>query len=310
MKQPLITVVGSANTDLTVTAAALPAPGETVLGGALRTAGGGKGANQAVAAARAGARVAFVGRVGADAFGQETRERLQREGIDASHLRTDEHEPTGVALIIVDGRGENLIAVAPGANGRVTADDVAAARDAVAKADVLLLQLEIPLEALRAAAEIAREAGKAVLLDPAPAPGRAEADQLLGRTDYVTPNRAEAARLLGARADEEPETLARGLCERGPRAAFVTLGPHGVCVCEGGACMRIAAPPVHPVDTVGAGDCFAAALAVALAEGAPAAEAARFAVCAAALAVQRAGAQPAMPARAEIERFRQSTDAV
>jgi len=308
MRQPRIAVVGSANTDLTVAAGRLPAPGETVLGGALRTAGGGKGANQAVAAARAGAQVAFVGRVGADAFGEQTRERLRREGIDTQHLRTDEHEPSGVALIIVDQHGENLIAVAPGANMRVTPQDVHAARDLLAAADLVLLQLEIRYETALAAADVAHEAGNAVLLDPAPAPAPHDAIGLLQRADYVTPNRAEAARLLGADAAEPPETLAMRLCEWGPRAAFLTMGADGVCACTGRDCLRIAAPRVEAVDTVGAGDCFAGALAVALAEGAPAAAAARFAACAAALAVQSHGAQPAMPRRASIGQFCERPD--
>ena len=309
MRQPVIAVVGSANTDLTVAAGRLPAPGETVLGGALQTAGGGKGANQAVAAARAGAQVAFVGRVGDDAFGQQTRERLQREGVDTQNLITDEHEPSGVALIIVDQHGENLIAVAPGANWRVSAEDVYAARDLLAAADLVLVQLEIPREAVQAAAEVAHEAGKAVLLDPAPAPAPEDGVELLKQADYVTPNRAEAARLLGLDAAEPPEALARRLCEQGPRAVFLTMGADGACVCERRDCLHVAAPRVRAVDTVGAGDCFAGALAVALAAGASVAEAARFATCAATLAVQRPGAQPAMPRRAEIEQFCERMDA-
>jgi ribokinase len=156
---------------------------------------------------------------------------------------------------------------------------------------------------VQAAAELAHDAGSAVLLDPAPAPKPEEGIGLLSRADYVTPNRAEAARLLGVDGGEPPEELAKQLCKLGPRGVFLTMGAEGVCACERGCCTHVAAPKVRAVDTVGAGDCFAGAVAVALAEGAPTEEAARFAACAAALAVQCAGAQPAMPRRADIDQF-------
>jgi len=303
MPAPEIVVVGSANTDLTVAAERLPRPGETVLGGRLRRAAGGKGANQAVAAARAGAGVAFVGRVGADEFGRATVEGLRAEGIDTAFVRVDEHAPSGVALIMVDGRGENLIAVAPGANALLSPEDVNAAAPAIASAMVLLLQLEVPLPAAKAAVELARKArsGPQVVLNPAPAPAPDALEGILERVDCLTPNRGEAARLLGLDGDADPEQMARGLLTGGVGAVVMTLGAEGACVCNGTNCARVPAVPVEAVDTVGAGDCFAGALAAALSEGMSLLEATRFATCAAALSVQRPGAQPSMPTRAEIE---------
>ncbi len=302
MQRPKITVVGSANTDLTVMTERLPAPGETVLGSRLVRAGGGKGANQAVAAARGGAEVAFVGRVGDDEFGAATLAALRAEGIDIRHVGTDERNPSGVALIMVDGAGENLIAVAPGANARLGAADVEAARAAIASADLLLLQLEIPLDTVRAAIGIAQAAGVAVLLNPAPAPG-CELNELCRRLQYLTPNRVEAAQLLGADPAQDPETTARALAEASGGTVFLTLGADGVCVCDGRECELVDAPPVRAVDSVGAGDCFAGTLAVAIAEGRPMREAARFAACGAALSVRKEGAQPSMPRREKIDRL-------
>jgi len=297
---PCITVVGSSNTDLTIITEHLPVPGETILGGELLQAGGGKGANQAVAAARAGARVAFIGKIGDDDFGRAALEALRREGINTDGVAVDEQSASGVALIIVDKDGENMIAVAPGANGRLSAGDVDAAGDLIRGADLLLLQLEIPLEAVRSAARLAREAGVAVLLNPAPAPPDPLPDELLRMTDCITPNAVEAAGILRAPVDGEPEQMAQRLVRAGARAAVLTLGPEGACICEGATCRRIVAPKVRAVDTTAAGDCFCGALAVALGEGRPLPEAARFAACAAALCVQKAGAQPSLPHRAEI----------
>jgi ribokinase len=298
-----IVVVGSSNTDLTVFTGYLPSPGETVLGGKLERAGGGKGANQAVAAARAGGQVAFVARVGDDDFGHSTLGNLKQEGICADFVTIDPEAASGVALIMVEKSGENLIAVAPGANARLTPADVHAAREAIAEADVLLVQLEIPLETVAAAVHAAREAGTRVMLNPAPAPPEGLADEVLRGIDYLTPNTGEAARLLDAPPDLSAGELAEGLVAAGVGAVALTLGASGVCVHDGSTHAVIAAPKVEPVDTVGAGDCFAGALAVALAEGMPLRRAAHFAVCAAALSVERVGAQPSMPRRAEIDRL-------
>lgn len=302
MAKARIVVVGSTNTDLTVLTERLPAPGETVLGADLMQAGGGKGANQAVAAARAGAQVAFVGRVGADDFGRAAVANLSREGIDTSRLAMDEQAASGVALIIVDRKGENLIAVASGANARVSPEDVRAAGELIAAADLVLLQLEVPLPAVREAVRLARSAGVPVMLNPAPAPEQGALSDLLGELSYLTPNEGEAARLLGG-AGQSPEDAACRLVAAGVGAVVLTLGAAGACVCRRGACRRIAAPRVKAVDTVGAGDCFSGVMAVGLAEGMALEEAALLATCAAALSVQKAGAQPSMPVRAEIEKL-------
>jgi len=303
MAKARIVVVGSTNTDLTVLTESLPSPGETVLGGELIRAGGGKGANQAVAAARAGAHVTFIGKVGADDFGRAAVENLRREGIDTTHVSTDEHAASGVALIVVDRRGENLIAVAPGTNALLSPQDVTAAADAIAEADLVLTQLEIPMATVRAAVRQARAAGVPVMLNPAPAPAEGELDDLLGELNYLTPNRGEAARLLGAADGVEPEEAARRLAEAGVKAVVLTLGAQGALVHTGTECRRIRPPAVRAVDTVGAGDCFSGVLAVGLSEGMPLEEAALLATCAAALSVQKAGAQPSLPFRADIDRL-------
>jgi ribokinase len=299
MAQPHIVVVGSTNTDITVVAEHLPAPGETVLGSDLVKAGGGKGANQAVAAARAGGRVSFVARVGRDEFGDATLQRLADEGIDTDCIRVDEHAPSGVALIVVDEQGENLIAVAPGANARLSPEDVAAARDAIRSSDLVLLQLEVPIETVSAAVNAAGAASVPVLLNPAPA--RDLPADLLENVDYLTPNAGEAARLLHIAEPAGAEQMARRLVERGVGVVILTLGAEGACCCEGAECWRVAAPRVRAVDSVGAGDCFCGALGVAVGEGHPLRQAVRFATCAAAISVGRKGAQPSLPHREEIE---------
>jgi len=301
--KPLIVVVGSCNTDLTVFCEELPSPGQTVIGGELREAAGGKGANQAVAAARAGAEVVLVARVGGDYFSRRRLSDLRREGIRDEFIVLDRDVSGGVALITVDSRGENLISVARGANARLSPQDVLAARDAIAKADVMLVQLEIPMATVEAAIEAGSRSSVRVVLDPAPAPRRGVSAGLLSRVDYLTPNRAEAARLLEPGGEGEPEQLAARLVDAGVKTAVVTLGAQGACVCSMGECYRVAAAPVTSVvDSVGAGDCFAGALSVAVAEHRATPEAVEFAVAAASISVERKGAQPSLPYRDEIER--------
>jgi ribokinase len=312
-----VVIVGSVNVDLVVIASRLPGPGETVTGGDVARHHGGKGGNQAVAAARLGARVAFVGAVGEDDFGVAARAALAAEGIDVSHLATVAR-PTGVALIVVDARAENLIAVAPGANASPTAASVAAALEALAvgPGDVVLASCEIPPGAVRAALAGARTAGATSVLNPAPADGLDPATIVLA--DVLTPNQAELALLAAAAgagaagraaaavpAEGAPgiETLARRLLVEGAgsRAVVVTLGAAGALVVpEDGPAARIPAVRVVPVDTTGAGDAFNGALAA----GLPLAEAARRAVASAGLSTTRAGARGGMPTAAELAAFR------
>ena len=276
-----IVVVGSANTDMVVKVPRLPGPGETVIGGEFVLAAGGKGANQAVACARAGARVSFVARVGADDFGRKTLRGLKREGVSTRYVVTDPQSPSGVALIFVDEEGENTIAVAPGANMRLTPEDVEAARAAIAQADCLLLQLEVPLRTVEAAIRIAHKAGVLVLLNPAPAPSRPLPARLLKSVDVLTPNRAEAAALIGkqVRSLADARAAARRLRDLGPARVVITLGKDGALAYEadsanvarghvgGAGPVHVPACSVKAVDAVAAGDAFSGALAVALSEG-------------------------------------------
>jgi ribokinase len=283
----VIAVVGSINLDLVVAVERHPAPGETVVGGDRRELPGGKGANQAVAVARLGADVAMVGRVGADAQGTRLRDHLANEGIDVEHVVVDDDAPTGMALIAVDGAGENTIVVSPGANARVGAGDVQAARDVLAGAAVTLLQHEVPVSAVDAAIVAA---GGTVVLNPAPA--RA----LTRQVDVLVPNRGELAGLTGRNGD--PAELAHSFDLAA--AVVVTLGSEGALVVDGDRTERIEAPRVNAVDTTGAGDAFCGALAQALAEGADLVEAARWAVRVAAVSVTRVGAQSGLPRREDV----------
>lgn len=301
MSSPRIIVVGSSNTDLSVRSRRLPRAGETITGGTFFEAGGGKGANQAVAAARAGAQVSFVGRLGEDRLGGAALERLRAEGIETGAVVTDPEAASGVALIMIDSAGENLISVAPGANHRLSAEDVHAAGERIAGADALLVQLEIPLEAVEAALRTADEHGVLTIMDPAPVPDDPLPQHLLEMVGVLTPNRSEAGQLAGLGPEAAPEESVPVLLERGVDAVAVTLGADGVLLSRGEEECRLAAAPAEPVDTVGAGDCFAATLAVALAEGRALREAAEFALCAAAASTEREGAQPSQPGRAEIE---------
>ncbi|TWT32228.1 Ribokinase [Posidoniimonas corsicana] len=302
MDRPRILVIGSSNTDLTVRLPRLPSPGETVLGGQLMTAAGGKGANQAVAAARAGGEVTFLGRVGRDAYGAAALDGLRAEGIDVGRVVVDDEAPSGVALIFVGAEGENMIAVAGGANERLTPADLDAARGCFAQADVVLLQLETPLAAVEHAVRLAAEEGVRVILNPAPA--QPLPDDLLAGVAVLTPNEHELALLSGRKVADETALAdaARALRDGGARAVVVTLGDRGVWLASDDADSLVPTQPVAAVDTVGAGDAFNGALAVAISEGRPLADAVRFANAAAAVSVTRHGAQPSAPTREEIER--------
>jgi ribokinase len=285
-----VIVVGSVNADLVVSVAELPRAGETVTGGTFARHGGGKGANQAVAAARAGASVAMVGAVGADDLGDEALRELAAEGIDVSAVARLDGVPTGVAAIVVDARGENLVAVASGANAAI---DAAVVEDAVPPGDgVVLLGHEIPEAAVVAGIRAGRAAGRRVVLNPAPA--RRLVDGLDGV--LLTPNAHEARALTG---EEDVEAAARALAARTGAPVLVTLGGEGALLFDGDA-ERLPAPAVEVVDTTGAGDAVNGALAAELAAGRPLREAARFAMVAAALSTQVAGARAGMPLRGEV----------
>jgi ribokinase len=294
--EPEVAVVGSLNLDLVVRVPRLPGPGETVTGDDLFRNPGGKGANQAVAAARLGRRVAMVGCVGDDDAGRELLGSLEAGAVDTSRVRVVAGVPSGTALITVGEDGENQIVVSPGANARLAPDDVAAAGAALGGAAVTLLQLEVPLEAVTAAA---RAAGGKVVLNPAPV--RSLPDGLLERVDVLVPNRVELAQLAAGPVPETVEEAAR-LAGRLPvGAVVVTLGADGALVVEGGEARHVPAVPVRAVDTTAAGDAFCGGLADALAAGAALGDAARRAVRVAAAACLRPGAQASLPTPAELE---------
>jgi ribokinase len=302
--KPRVAVVGSLNMDLVFSAPRGPERGETLSGTAFGMFIGGKGANQAVAAARAGAHVEMIGRLGADSFGRDIATALENEGIGLRHVLRDAQEGTGVAGIVVEPDGTNSIVVVPRANGRLSAKDVQQARAAIASCDVLLLQLEVPLDAVAAAARVAKQAGARVVLNPAPACDLP--DTLLQSVDVITPNESETHFLSGVAATtpEGAVAAARALRKRGAEAVLLTLGERGALLVDGdGPAREVPAFPVRAVDTTAAGDAFSGALAVALAEGRPLVEAARFASAAGALACTVLGAGPSLPQRHEIERL-------
>jgi len=295
-KRPRVVVVGSANTDMTVRVPRLPRPGESVLGGGFSLLPGGKGANQAVAAARMGGLVTLVACVGADWLGDAAVLGFESEGVDTRFVVRDPDAPTGVALVFVDeATGENCIAAAPGANARLSVPLVEMAAVVIREADVVVCQLEMPLETVLAVLKMARAAGKTALLNPAPA--QAVSDELLSLVSVLTPNETEAAILAGdARAT--PEAAAAELRARGAAAVVVTLGAEGAYLLTDAGEARVPAlAPAQAVDTTAAGDCFTGALAVALGEGQELAQAVRFANAAASLSVETAGAQPSLPNR-------------
>lgn len=286
-----IAVVGSLNLDVVMLVNAFPAPGETVMAQTHFTNPGGKGANQAVAAARLGNDVVMVGAVGHDATGRQLVEALKSEGIDTVHVH-EADSPTGMASIAVDASAQNTIVVGPGANGRLTSDHVDQARKAIAEADVVLVQLEVPIEVVMRVAEIA---SGTVILNPAPAQSLPQS--LLERVDVLVPNETELAALVGI--DAIPQLLVSRL--KGPGEIIVTLGEHGALI--GSTGIVVPALPVEPVDTTAAGDSFCGALADALATGESIENATRWAVAAAAVTVTRHGAQQSLPTRREVEQM-------
>ena len=304
-----IVIVGSANTDLIVRADRIPSPGETVLGGEFRIVSGGKGANQAVAVARLGGDALFVARIGTDLFGDELMARYTAEKMDTSHVVRDSQAPTGVALITVDNSAENCIVVAPGANARLSRKDIDDVRPELAKAGYLLIQLEIPLETVEYAIQTAAELGVRVILNPAPA---AQIDEKYLKYVYLlTPNESECALLTGRPVlnGTDAAAAAETLLNKGVKNVIVTCGSRGALVKNADTCAVVPACRVSAVDTTAAGDVFNGALTVALAEGLPLLDAARFATHAAALSVTRIGAQSSIPTRREVDDARFANNA-
>lgn len=302
-RKPIIVVVGSINMDLVVEATRLPAPGETISGGALRTIPGGKGANQAVAAARLGAEVYMVGRVGDDEFGATLRRGLEDNGVDTKYVKTTRGVSSGTATIIVQKGGENSILISPGANGVVTPADVEAAAPVLRRASAVLLQLEIPTASVKRAIALCRKFGVTSVLDPAPAPidGLPEA---LHKVDLISPNETEAATILGLRERATPEAISRKLLSRGAKHVVLKLGKRGAMHADESHVMtQVRGFKVDVVDTTAAGDSFTAGLALARAEGKSWADAIRFANAAGALACTKLGAQPSLARRADVTRL-------
>ena len=299
---PKIVVVGSANTDFVLTVPELPSHGETILGDQFRVVRGGKGANQAVAAARLGAIVTLVARLGADSFGKEALDAYQKEGINTDFIVQDPETHSGIALIMVNRIGENMIGVGPGANSRLTPDDVKAASEAIRQADCLLLQLEIPPDAVHAAIEIARSNNVRVILNPAPA--QKIPTEILKSIDYLTPNETEAALLAGQeQSGNSQDSFSRLAAILNVPHLIVTLGSKGAVILENGQITSIPTFSITPVDTTASGDAFNGALAVALARGESLPQAVRYANAAGAITATRPGAQPSLPTKEELDQF-------
>jgi ribokinase len=298
---PKIIVVGSANTDFVVRVPQLPARGETVQGDVFRVVRGGKGANQAVAAARLGGQVTFVARLGEDGFGDDAVAAYDKEGICTDYVFREKNTPSGVALIMVNRKGENVIAIAPGANAHLKAEDVAAAESAIAAADCLLVQLEIPFEAVQAAVDLGHKHHVQVILNPAPAKQLPKA--LLQKVDYLTPNEGEAELLAGDSLASDKDFLDMLPSLIPTRALIVTLGAKGACLLSNGGKTFVPPFKVTPVDTTAAGDAFNGALAVALASGKSIHQSILYANAAGALAATHPGAQPSLPTARELDFF-------
>ena len=285
-----ILVVGSSNTDMVIKAAHLPRPGETILGGTFFMNPGGKGANQAVAIARLGGSVTFICKTGSDIFGHQSQQLFEEEGINTSYVFSDSGNPSGVALITVDEKAENCIVVASGANANLLPSDLAKAEEAIEQADLILMQLEVPMETVCFVADIAWQKGKKVILNPAPAhPLPAD---LLRHLYLITPNETEAEMITGVKITDESSAgeAARLLSEMGVQHVIITLGSKGALIYSDGKAEMVPALKVEAVDTTAAGDVFNGALTVALSEGRSLKEAARFACKASAISVTRVGA--------------------
>lgn len=295
-----IIVTGSMNMDMVVKTSHIPQPGETVLGGTFFMNPGGKGANQAVAVARLGGEVAFIGKIGDDIFGKQSSQLFDEEGVDTLGILSDADSPSGIALITVDQFGENSIVVAPGANANLEPADVEQAFDMYPDGKILLIQLEIPMRTVEFAARYAQSKGIKVILNPAPANDLIP--ELFNLIDIITPNVNEAEVLSGVKITDinSAQKAAESLHRQGVKHVIITLGKLGAALLEDGIFYHIPAPEVETVDTTAAGDVFNGALAVAVAEGRSLRDAASFACKAASIAVTRLGAQSSIPYRNEV----------
>ncbi|MDT3720986.1 ribokinase [Pseudomonas oryzihabitans] len=300
---PDVVVIGSLNMDLVVRTPRLPKGGETLAGHAFATAPGGKGANQAVAAARLGAQVAMIGCVGADPYGDFLTRSLVQEGIDCRGVSVANDVPTGIASILVDDQGQNAIVIVAGGNGELSVAHLQAQEALLAKAKIVIAQLEVPLATVGGALARARALGKTVILNPAPATGPLPADWY-AHIDYLVPNESEASLLTGLPVDnrEQAEAAARQLIAAGARQVLLTLGSQGLLQVTAEGCRHHPATPVQAVDTTAAGDTFLGGFAAGLAEGLSVTEAIALGQRAAAIAVTRPGAQPSIPTRQELAR--------
>ena len=306
MAKKKIVVIGSSNTDMIVSVDQLPKPGETVLGGEFHTSPGGKGANQAVSAARAGGAVTFIARLGMDSWGDIAVAGFIKDRINVEYVIRDDAVPSGTALIFVSKKGQNCIAVAGGANNRLSGLDIEKAATAIATADLMVLQLETPLVTIQTAVVLAVQKGIPIILNPAPA--QPLPDSILQHISALTPNETEAELLTGVKiTDLKTAARAAGiLLERGVKNVIITLGAKGAWVATKEGQRHVPGFRVKAIDATAAGDTFTGALSVALAEGRTSLQAVRFGHAAAALSVMKKGAQPSIPSRKEIEAFLQS----
>ena len=298
-----IVVIGSSNTDMVIKSDRLPKPGETILGGNFLMNHGGKGANQAVAAARLGGDVTFICKIGNDIFGNETLEMFHKEKIDTTYVGITPQEPSGVALINVDKKGENCIVVASGANGTLSTDDIQNAETAIKQASIVIMQLETPIESVTYAAKMAKKDGITVILNPAPAPTQQLPDDLLANVDILIPNVTEAEIISGMHItdDESAKEAIRYISSKGIKTVIITMGAKGALAYENNEFIHIPAFKVEAVDTTAAGDTFCGGLCVALSEGKNLKDAIIFASKASSISVTRMGAQVSIPLRKVIQ---------